>query len=71
MFINVLRTKPLQFIFVLILLIHIININADIHIEGEEIVIDVGIRLKGGKRDSLIADLIAQEKNLFNAGHVN
>ena len=33
--------------------------------------IDVGIRLTGGKRDTLIADLIAVENKLDNGGYVS
>ncbi|CAF3726887.1 unnamed protein product [Rotaria socialis] len=32
--------------------------------------IDIGVRLTGDNRDYLIADLIAEEKNLFNAGDI-
>ena len=32
--------------------------------------VDVGIRLIGDNQDSLIADLIANERDVFNAGHV-
>ena len=32
--------------------------------------VDVGIRLTGGNQDSLIADLIADERDIYNAGHV-
>lgn len=32
--------------------------------------IDLGIRLTGDNTDALLADLIAEERELFNAGHV-
>ncbi|CAF1145419.1 unnamed protein product [Rotaria sordida] len=31
---------------------------------------DIGIRLTGNHRDSLIADLIAEERDILNAGHI-
>jgi len=33
--------------------------------------IDIGVRLTGDNRDFLIADLIAEEKDIINAGHVS
>jgi len=66
MFINVFRI-----LFFLILLLYIININAYKQTDDEEDFIDVAVRLVGGKRDSLIADLIAEERNVLNAGLVS
>jgi len=73
MFINVFfPTKHLRLLVFFILLIYIININAYKQQEDDdEDFIDVGVRLIGGKRDSLIADLIAEERNVINAGHVS
>jgi len=74
MFINVFfPTKHLRLLFCFILLIYIININAYKQQEDDddEDFIDVGVRLIGGKRDSLIADLIAEERNVLNAGLVS
>jgi hypothetical protein len=73
MFINVYPTKHLRlFFFFLIFFIYIININAyKQEDDNNEDFIDVGVRLIGGKRDSLIADLIAEERNVLNAGHVS
>jgi len=71
MFINVYLTKHLR-LFFLIFFIYIININAyKQEDDNNEDFIDVGVRLIGGKRDSLIADLIAEERNVLNAGHVS
>lgn len=33
--------------------------------------LDIGVRLMGDHRDNLIADLIAEERDLINAGHVS
>jgi len=72
MFINVFfPTKHLKLLFFFILLIYIININAYSQADNDEDFVDVGVRLLGGKRDSLIADLIAEERNVINAGHVS
>jgi hypothetical protein len=72
MFINVFfPTKHLELLFFFILLIYIININAYSQADNDEDFVDVGVRLLGGKRDSLIADLIAEERNVINAGHVS
>jgi hypothetical protein len=46
------------------------NVNAYDQ-ENEDDFIDIGVRLTGDNRDFLIADLIAEEKDLFNAGHVS
>ena len=55
----------------LILILCVWNINAcgDENDDDDEF-IDIGIQLNGDNRDILIADLIAEEKDLFNAGHV-
>ncbi len=37
----------------------------------DEDFIDIGVRLTGDNRDFLIADLIAEEKDIINAGHVS
>jgi subtilisin family serine protease len=37
----------------------------------DEDFIDIGVRLTGDNRDFLIADLIAEEKDIINAGHIN
>ena len=39
--------------------------------DNEEDFIDIGVRLTGDNRDYLIADLIAEEKDIINAGHVS
>jgi len=39
--------------------------------ENDEDFIDIGVRLTGNNRDYLIADLIAEEKDIINAGHVS
>ncbi len=62
----------LRLSFLLILFLYIFHINANKHEENDdnEDFIDLGVRLIGGKEDSLIADLIAQERNVLNAGLV-
>jgi hypothetical protein len=70
MFINVIRKKTLRLSFLLVLLVYIININAS-ELEGDDDeFVDIGVRLTGDNRDSLIADLIAEERDVINAGHV-
>jgi hypothetical protein len=32
---------------------------------------DIGVQLKGNHHDFLVADLIAEENDFFNAGHVS
>jgi len=39
--------------------------------ENDDDFIDIGVRLTGDNHDTLIADLIAEEKDLLNAGHVS
>ncbi len=72
MFINVNPTRILRLVLFLILLAYILNLNAFKQEDDEEDdFLDIGVRLTGDKRDSLIADLIAEEKDILNAGHVN
>ena len=52
--------------FLTLLLLHT---NAYHHGTGDEF-LDIAVQLKGNPRDVLIADLIAEEKDLINAGHV-
>ena len=54
----------------LILIFCVWNINACGDENGDDDFIDIGIQLNGDNRDILIADLIAEEKDLYNAGHV-
>ena len=70
--INVFPRNVLRSSFLLILFIYILHINATKHEEDDdtEDFIDLGVRLVGGRQDSLIADLIAQERDVLNAGHV-
>jgi hypothetical protein len=70
MFINVIRKKTLRLSFLLVLLVYIININASELAGDDDEFVDVGVRLTGDNRDSLIADLIAEERDVINAGHV-
>jgi hypothetical protein len=72
MHINVFPTGILRLSFLLILFLYTFHINANKHEENDdnEDFIDLGVRLIGGKEDSLIADLIAQERNVLNAGLV-
>ena len=37
----------------------------------EDDFMDIGVQLKGNSRDFLVADLIAEENDFFNAGHVS
>jgi hypothetical protein len=39
--------------------------------ENDDDFIDIGVRLTGDNRDYLVADLIAEEKDIFNAGAVS
>jgi hypothetical protein len=68
---NAFPTKHLRVLCFLILIVHIININASKYDDSDDDYVDVGVRLVGGKRDSLIADLIAAERNVINSGHVS
>lgn len=71
---NFMITKSIWFCFSLILFNHLWNVNATEFEERENDdfeFIDLGIRLTGAKRDPLIADLIAEEREFINAGHVN
>ncbi len=70
MHINVVPTQKLRLSFLLILSIYIFNINAYKDEDDSEDFIDVGVRLMGGKEDSLIADLIAEERDVLNTGLV-
>jgi len=53
-----------------ILFIIIFNVNSYKR-ENYEDFIDIGVRLTGNNKDYLIADLIAEEKDIINAGHVS
>ena len=67
------KEQRIGFAILFIFVIQILNIHAyeQRSNEGEEEdSFDVGIRLTGGKQDSLIADLIADERNIMNAGQV-
>ncbi|CAF4845110.1 unnamed protein product, partial [Rotaria sp. Silwood1] len=56
--------------FLVILFLCVFNVNT-YQEENDDDFIDIGVRLTGDNRDYLIADLIAEEKNLFNAGHIS
>ena len=56
--------------FIIVLVLCIIYVNAYEEDENDHGFIDVGVRLTGDNSDSLIADLIAEEKNILHAGHV-
>ena len=63
-------------LFILFLCLFNINISkqeneSNVVDDDDDEFIDIGVRLTGNNRDYLIADLIAEEKNLFNAGHVS
>lgn len=58
-------------IFIVIVFLCVFNVNTHEQDENDDEFIDIGVRLTGDNQDYLIADLIAEEKNLFNAGHVN
>ena len=38
--------------------------------QSEDTFVDIAVRLKGNNRDFLVADLIAEERDVLNAGHV-
>jgi hypothetical protein len=59
-----------NYLFILILCVLNINGYKQENDDDEEF-IDIGVRLTGDNRDYLIADLIAEEKDIFNAGHVS
>jgi hypothetical protein len=65
MYMNVFRMK-----FSLILIVCVLNVTSYKQ-ENDDDFIDIGVRLTGNNRDILIADLIAEERDLFNAGHVS
>lgn len=56
--------------FLLILLLCVLTVYTNDE-ENDDEFIDIGVRLSGNNRDFLIADLIAEENNLFNAGDVS
>jgi hypothetical protein len=56
---------------VVILLVSILTSSRCQTVHHHDEFIDVGIRLAGGNNDALLADLIAEENNIFNAGHVS
>ncbi|CAF0789709.1 unnamed protein product [Adineta steineri] len=66
----------MNFVFILlIIIISVLNINAyrkEIN-DGDDDAdfIDIGIRLTGDNKDYLVADLIAEENDLFNAGLIH
>jgi hypothetical protein len=65
MYMNVFRMK-----FSIILIVCVLNVTSYKQ-ENDDDFIDIGVRLTGNNRDILIADLIAEERDLFNAGHVS
>lgn len=74
MLINVSKRKTIRFLSYVILLAYILNVNASTqsdHNGDDEEILDIGVRLTRENHDSLIADLIAEEKEVLNAGHVN
>ncbi len=73
MFRNVFALKLCRLIFSLTLLLYIVNINA-YHAEDnddDEDSIDVGVRLTDNSLNSLMADLVAKDMDVLNAGHVS
>lgn len=54
----------------LLLVLILCNVNAYKQ-ENDDDFIDIGVRLTGDNRDYLVADLIAEEKDIFNAGAVS
>lgn len=71
MLINVYTRKFLRLFFFLILLVYILNINAFQPESNDDEYMDIGVRLTGDQHDNLIADLIAQERDVFNGGLVS
>jgi hypothetical protein len=41
------------------------------HDHTDDDFIDIGVQLRGDGEDGLVADLIAEENDFFNAGHVS
>ncbi|CAF4594129.1 unnamed protein product [Rotaria sp. Silwood1] len=73
MLINIFERKIFRLLFILLLLVYIFKVNASeetVDNRDEEETIDIGIRLTGNNRDYLIADLIAEERDILNAGHM-
>ncbi|CAF2545866.1 unnamed protein product [Rotaria sp. Silwood2] len=70
MLINVLEGKIFRLFFIFLLLVYILKINASKETveDDEEEIFDIGVRLTGNHHDYLIADLIAEEKDILNAG---
>ena len=52
----------------IVLYFSLYNVKSD---ENDDDFLDIGVRLMGDHRDNLIADLIAEERDLINAGHVS
>lgn len=70
---NILRlskTQRIEYSCLFIFIIQIWNSYAYEQRLNDEDSFDVGIRLIDGKQDSLIADLIADERSIMNAGQV-
>lgn len=59
------------FIFILILNIVLINSKSNDDNDDNEEFLDIGVQLRGDKQDVLVADLIAEERNVLNVGHVS
>ena len=72
--INTLSTQWfIQISLIFIVFIQIYNLDAyrQQYNDDDDDFLDVGVRLTAGKQDSLIADLIANERDILNAGHVS
>ena len=62
--------KLLFLFLVLYLSVNNVKTNEN-NVDDQEDFLDIGVRLTGDHRDNLIADLIAEEKDIINAGHVS
>jgi hypothetical protein len=73
MFVNILTRKTIRlFIFSLTLLVCILHTQAyKQDNDDNDDFIDVGVRLTGNSHDSLVADLIAEEREFINNGLVS
>ncbi len=62
----------LLLLLLVILFLSVLNVNTyRRENNNDDDFIDIGVRLTGDNRDFLIADLIAEEKDIINAGHVS
>ncbi|CAF2019698.1 unnamed protein product [Rotaria magnacalcarata] len=73
MLMNVFKRKIIRLVFLYILLVNTLNVNASrqVKYDDDDEIMDIGVRLTNENHDSLIADLIAEEKEVLNAGLID